>query len=160
MRRCVLVAMLVLAPVLIASSAQALVANGTVSEFGSTLEAPTRAPALHARLLLIPEPRGVLLRDGLALRLSLSARADAIAWISIPRGEAELAGFKAARQAATVIAAGTVSGLSEGTTSLRLKLSRFVANKLRSLSQLAMTVRMSVVGVGGSQVWLDARGRY
>jgi hypothetical protein len=94
------------------------------------------------------------------MRVSSNARANGIAYVSIPRKLARRAHIKVGRGPFVVIGVGTVSGITDGTVSLHLKLSRSVAAKLRHLRHVTLSVRLSLVGAGGNRVAVDAAGRY
>jgi hypothetical protein len=115
---------------------------------------------LHVRILLMPQSLHTVLAHGVNVRVTSDARASGIAWVSIPRGLAKRAHIKAGRKPFVVIGVGTVSGISDGTVSLHLKLSRSVAAKLRHLSHVALSVRLSLVGADGNHAAVDAAGRY
>jgi hypothetical protein len=117
-------------------------------------------PGLHVRILLMPQSKRSILEHGVNLRVTSNARANGIAWVSIPRGLAKRAHIKAGHKPYVVIGVGTVSGIRDGTVSLHLKLSRSVAAKLRHLRHVTVSVRLSLVGVGGNRVAVDAAGRY
>jgi hypothetical protein len=117
-------------------------------------------PGLHVRMLLMPQSLRTILVHGLSLRVTSNARANGIAYVSIPRSLAKRAHIKVGRKPYVVIGVGTVSGITDGTVSLHLKLSRSVAKKLRHLHHVTLSVRLSLVGVGGNHVAVDAAGRY
>jgi hypothetical protein len=124
--------------------------------------APGGAPsgAWRAHILLMPQSLDAVLNNGLMMRVSSNARANGIVYVSIARSLARRAHIKVGRRASVVIGVGTLSGITNGTVSLHLKLSRSVAAKLRHLSHVTLTVRLALVGVGGTHLAIDAAGRY
>jgi hypothetical protein len=115
---------------------------------------------LHVRILLMPQSLRAILAHGVNLRVTSNARANGIAYISIPRSLARRGHIRVGNKPYVVIGVGTVSGITDGTVSLHLKLSRSVAAKLRHLRHVTLTVRLSLVGVGGNRIAVDAAGRY
>ena len=59
-----------------------------------------------------------------------------------------------------MIGRGTVSGIKAGTVSLRLRLSRATATKLRRLGHVKVTVRLALVAATGEHFAVDAAGSY
>jgi hypothetical protein len=127
---------------------------------GSSGSGTSSKSALHVRILLLPQSLHAVLKKGVMMRVSSNARANGIAYVSIPRSLARRAHIKVGNKPYVVIGVGTVSGITDGTVSLHLKLSRSVAAKLRHLRHVTLTVRLSLVGTGGSRVAVDAAGRY
>lgn len=115
---------------------------------------------LQVHILLMPQSLKTVLSHGVMMRVSSNARANGIAYVSIPRKLARRAHIKVGRGPFVVIGVGTVSGITDGTVSLHLKLSRSVAAKLRHLRHVTLSVRLSLVGAGGNRVAVDAAGRY
>ena len=142
-------ALLALSPLLAAGTAQAI----AISDGSSR-------SALQVRIQLLPQSLSGVLDNGVTLRVSSSARAAGIAYVSIPRSVAKEAQIQVGKKPNAVIGVGTLSGVKHGTVSLHLKLSQPVAAKLRHLSHMTLTVRLSLVGAGGDRVAVDAAGRY
>ena len=115
---------------------------------------------LHVRILLMPQSLRMILDHGVNLRVSSDGRANGIAYVSIPRSLAKRAHIKTGRKPSVVIGVGTLSGITDGTVSLHLTLSRSMVAKLRHLSHVTLSVRLSLVGAGGDHVAVDAAGRY
>jgi hypothetical protein len=59
-----------------------------------------------------------------------------------------------------VIGVGTLSGITTGTATLHLRLSRVMAAKLKNLRHLTLTVRLKLVAASGDHLAVDAAGRY
>src|SRR5207302_955350 len=78
---------------------------------------------LHVRIVLLPQSLHTLLKKGLMMRVSSDARANGIASVSIPRRLAKRAHIKVGHKPFAVIGVGTVSGITDGTVNLHLKLS-------------------------------------
>jgi PKD repeat protein len=121
---------------------------------------PASKTGLQFHILLMPQSLKALLSHGVLVRVSSNARASGIAWVSIPRRVAKRAHIKVGRKPSVVIGVGTVSAIADGTVSLHLKLSRSMAAKLRHLRRVTLTVRLALVGSGGSHLAVDAAGRY
>jgi hypothetical protein len=129
---------------------------GATSSPGS----PPASPKLLVRIMLMPQSLHSVLGNGVMMRVSSNARANGLAYVSIPRRLAKRARIKVGHSPSVVIGVGTVSAITDGTVSLRLKLSPSVVAKLRHLSNVTLTVRLALVGVGGIHAAVDAAGRY
>jgi hypothetical protein len=112
------------------------------------------------RLQLTPQGFRGVLRGGIIVRVKSNEAANGIASISISRKAARRAHMRVGRGPAVVIARGTVSGIRNGTVTLRLRLSRSVAAKLRRLGHVTLTVRLALVDAHGDHLAIDAAGRY
>jgi hypothetical protein len=134
--------------------------SGSTGGSGSPGSGSSSKSTLQVHILLMPQSRRSVLEHGVNLRVSSNAKANGIAWVSIPRSLAKRAHIKAGHKPFVVIGVGTVSGITDGTVSLHLKLSRSVAAKLRHLRHVTLSVRLSLVGPGGDRVAVDAAGRY
>ncbi len=122
--------------------------------------APPAAAELHARLQLLPQGLRTMLRVGLAARVSSNEVADGIATMSISARDADRARIRHGRGADVVIARGTVSQIRTGTVALILHLSPATAAKLRRLSHVTLTVRISLVAADHNRLTIVAAGRY
>lgn len=129
----------------------------TITVLGPTQVTPA---GLQADVQLMPQGLGAVLRSGLAVKVTSNVAADGIAMLSIPRSAAVRAHLKAGRGPSVVIGQGTVSGITKGTTRLRLHLSRAVARKLQGLRHVVVTVRLALVAAGGRHFAIDAAGHY
>ena len=149
MRRVPRLALLALTPLLVAGTAHAIVVSDGSSR-----------SALHVRIQLLPQSLSGVLDNGVTLRVNSNARAAGIAYVSIPRSVAKDAQIHVGNSPNALIGVGTLSGVKDGTVSLHLKLSQPVAAKLRHLSHMTLTVRLSLVSAGGNRVAVVAAGRY
>ncbi len=118
------------------------------------------SPSLHARLQLMPQGLRTMLRFGLAARVSSNEVADGIATLSISARDAARAHLRHGSGATAVIARGTVSQIRTGTVALHLHLSQATAAKLRRLSHVTLTVRISLVAADHNRLTIVAAGRY
>jgi hypothetical protein len=59
-----------------------------------------------------------------------------------------------------VVGRGSVSGIKDGTVSLRLRLVKATAKKLGHLRHMKLTVRMTLLTSGGGRLVVDVAGRY
>ncbi len=116
--------------------------------------------ALKVRLLLMPQGLRALLRSGISLRVSSNEPANGFVSVSVTRSAAKRAHFKVGRGPSVVIGQGTVSGITAGSVSLRLRLSKATVAKLRKLSHVKLSVRLSLVAPGGDHVAIDVAGNY
>jgi PKD domain len=121
---------------------------------------PPTLPALRVRLQFMPQGLRTMLRVGLSVRVSSNQRADGIATLSISRKSAKQAHIRTGRGPTVVIGRGTVSGITNGTVNLHLRLSRAMAAKLRHLRHVTLTLRLALVTAGGVHLAIDAAGRY
>ncbi|HEV3054887.1 MAG TPA: PKD domain-containing protein [Solirubrobacteraceae bacterium] len=115
---------------------------------------------LHARLSLMPQSLTSALRNGVAMAVTTTATADGIATVSISRAAANRAHIKHGAGSTVVIGRGTVAGLKAGTVQLRLRLPSAIATHLLHLRHLTLTVRLALVGAGGTHVAVDVAGQY
>jgi hypothetical protein len=120
---------------------------------------PKVRSSLKASLALMPESIHSVLNSGISMHVTVNETAAGFVSISIPRSEARKAHI-AGRGSSVVIGRGTVSRLKHGTASLRLRMSRSVAGKLKHLRQVTLTVRLQLVGTAGDHVAIDVAGRY
>jgi hypothetical protein len=121
---------------------------------------PPTHPALRVRLQFMPQGLRTMLRVGLSVRVSSNERADGIATLSISRRSAKQAHVRTGRGPTVVIGRGTVSGITNGTVNLHLRLSRAMVAKLRHLRHVTLTLRLALVTAGGVHLAIDAAGRY
>lgn len=126
---------------------------------GTTPGRPGKGAALKAELLLMPESLKSVLGSGISMHVTVNEKAAGFITISITRGEARTAHI-AGRGSSVVIGRGTVSQLKNGTASLRLRMARSVAAKLKHLRHVTLTVRLALVGTAGDHLAIDAAGRY
>ena len=92
---------------------------------------PGKGAALKAKLLLMPESLKSVLGSGISMHVTVNEKAAGFITISITRSEARTAHI-AGRGSSVVIGRGTVSQLKNGTASLRLRMARGVAAKLKT----------------------------
>ncbi len=130
-----------------------------VTGSGTTPGRPGKGAALKAKLLLMPESLKSVLGSGISMHVTVNEKAAGFITISITRGEARTAHI-AGRGSSVVIGRGTVSQLKNGTASLRLRMARGVAAKLKHLRHVTLTVRLALVGTAGDHLAIDAAGRY
>jgi hypothetical protein len=126
---------------------------------GGGSSAPSH-PTLKVHLQLMPQGLKTMLVHGLALRVTSSQAADGFATLSIPRAAARRVHIKAGRGPSVVIGRGTVAGITDGTTSLRLHLSRAIVTKLEHLRHVVVTIRLALVATGDRHVAIDVAGHY
>ncbi|HEY5318716.1 MAG TPA: PKD domain-containing protein [Solirubrobacteraceae bacterium] len=119
-----------------------------------------KSPALHAHLLLLPQGLKMLLRKGMFLRVSSNEAADGFVTLSITRSAAKQAHIKTGRSKTVVVGRGTVTGITDGTVDLHVKLSKGMSKKLGRLRHVTLTVRLALAAAGGVHVAIDAAGRY
>jgi hypothetical protein len=117
-------------------------------------------PGLHARLALMPQSLRAMLRSGVAANVSANETAAGIATLLVSRGDAARAHIRHGRSATVVVARGTVSEIRTGTVRLSLHLASSIASKLRRLSHVTLTVRISLVDASRNRLTIDAAGRY
>jgi PKD domain len=111
--------------------------------------------------LLIPESRKALLRYGVALRASANQPADGVASIFISAGEARNAHIYFRRgESRVVVGRGTIKGLSAGTGTFHLRLSKKVMARLRSLRRVVLTVQLLALDKSGQRRMVTVAGRY
>jgi hypothetical protein len=131
--------------------------GGTTTTGGG---ASTTPPVLRVHLQLLPQSLPAVLRSGIAVRVSSNEAANGIAQVSISRSLAKQAKIKVGRGPSVVIGTGTVSAIKGGTVRLRLVLSRATSTKLKHLKHVTLTIRLSLIGVAGDRLAIDAAGRY
>lgn len=112
--------------------------------------------ALRVAMQLMPESLKSVLRTGILVAVRANETANGIATVSIPRKLARRAHIKAGSRPWVAIGRGTVRQVRDGTVLLHLHLSRVTATKLKGLGHVAMTVRLSLYGLGGHVVLLAA----
>ncbi len=117
-------------------------------------------PVLNVHLQMLPQSLKSVLRKGIALRVSSNRAANGVATVWITRAAARRAHIKTGKAAAVRIGLGTVSSITNGTITLRLRLSPTMAKKLRRLGHVTMTVRLALVASGSQRLSIDAAGRY
>lgn len=117
-------------------------------------------PALNVRMQLMPQSLRSVLRGGVSIQVTSNSVVDGIVSISITRSAAKRAHIHYGRGPSVVIGRGTVSKIANGTVSLRLRLSRATALKLKHLTHVSLTVRLAVVAANGNHMAVDAAGRY
>ncbi|MHB8658514.1 MAG: PKD domain-containing protein [Solirubrobacteraceae bacterium] len=131
---------------------------------GSQTPAPPGAlttPGFRARLQLLPQGLGMMLRNGLRFRVSSNEPADGIATLSMSRGAARRAHIRGGDGApSVVIGRGTISGVRAGTLSLTMRVSRGLAARLVRLRHVTLTVRLLLLSAGRAHIILDAAGHY
>ena len=121
---------------------------------------PHSKSKLKARLALIPQGFGTVLRSGIAMRVTSNEPAAGLTRIWISKRDAKRAHFRTGRSATVVIGRGTVSGIKNGTVKMRLRLSRDTTKKLGRLRHLKLTVRLSLTGASDDHATIDAAGSY
>ena len=126
---------------------------------GSGSGAGGTTSGLSVRLQLLPQSLKNVLSSGINVRLTSNQAADGIARISIPRSAAKRAHVSAGRAPSVQIGVGTVQ-IKHGTGTLRVKLSKATAAKLRKLSHVTLTIRLALVGSGGHRLTIVEAGRY
>ncbi len=111
------------------------------------------------RLQLVPQSLKNVLSYGLRVTLISNASADGIAKVSIPRSAARAAHIKAGRGPMVQIGLGTVQ-VKNGTGTLRVRLPKTTAAKLRKLKHVTLSIRFALVAKGGSHYTITEAGRY
>ncbi|HZU61130.1 MAG TPA: PKD domain-containing protein [Solirubrobacteraceae bacterium] len=137
----------------------------TVEVFQPNGQPPSGAPGpggkFEARLQLLPQSLKDVLHNGLAVRLSANEPADGFATLLISRAAAQRAHIHGARTSSgVVVGRGTLSGIKNGTASLRVRISSSTVSQLAHLSYLSLTLRLALVGQSGRHVTVQATGRY
>jgi chitodextrinase len=141
---------------------------GTVSQTIQVLEpdgkpAPPQGPAaprLQVRMLLMPQSLRQVLRHGISAILSSNEAGDGFASVLISRAAARRAKIKTGSARFVVVGRGTVSGIKDGRISLRLRLPRATATKLKHLEHLTLTIRLTLISTTGQRVGLAIAGSY
>lgn len=111
--------------------------------------------------LLTPESRKALLRYGVALRAGANQPADGVASIFVSAGEARQAHIYFKRgQSRVVVGRGTIKGLSAGTGTFHLRLSKKVMARLRRLHRVVLTVELLAIDKSGQRRIVTVAGRY
>jgi hypothetical protein len=121
---------------------------------------PGSGKSLQARVQLMPQDLKTMLRRGALVRVTANQRADGLATLSIPRTAARRAHLKTGHSRSVVVGRGSVSGIKDGTVSLRLRLVKATAKKLGHLRHMKLTVRMTLLTSGGGRLVVDVAGRY
>jgi hypothetical protein len=117
---------------------------------------------LKVSLQLLPQSLRAVLRNGLAVRVGANEAANGFATLSIFRSAAHRAHLSAAGNpnSLVVIGRGTVSGIKDGTVSLRVRVSSATAKKLAHAGRLTLTLHMTLVAKSGARTTARAVGRY
>ena len=126
----------------------------------STTPTPKTHHGFRVRILLMPQGLKTVLRNGVRARVTSNERAAGIASVSISRSEARRAHIKLGRGPTVVIGVGTLAGIRNGTVRLHLRMSRTIAQKLKKLGHVTLTVRLALVAANGEHVAIVAAGRY
>ena len=135
--------------------------SGTASGSSSAISGPGGPTIFTLTARLIPESRSALLRNGVALRASANEPADGVASIFISAGEARHAGIHFKRhQSLVVVGRGTIKGLSAGTGTFHLRLSKKVMARLRRLGRVVLTVQLLALDKSGQRRMVTVTGRY
>ncbi|MBV9802801.1 MAG: PKD domain-containing protein [Solirubrobacterales bacterium] len=116
--------------------------------------------SLTAHLQLLPQSLKNVLRYGIAVRVTSTLPANGIATVWITRAAAKRAHINVGKAPDVRIGIGTVSSVQNGTVTLRLHLSRAMADKLAHLRHVTMTVRLALVAAGSQRQTADAAGSY
>lgn len=135
----------------------------TISVLGPTGQpvSPSKSNAgLHARIQLMPQSLRTVLRKGIAFQVNTNESAAGVATLSISRNAARRAHIRTGRGTTVVIGRGTISGITVGTSNLRLRLSRVMAAELSRAGHTALTIRLALVAAGGDHLAIVAAGRY
>lgn len=135
------------------------VVTGPLPTGGSGSSTPG-STSLQVRLALMPQSLRAILRSGISVRVKANEAADGFAQVSITRKAAKQAHIQAGRGPSVVIGRGTVSGIKSGQITLSLRLSKATVAKLRKLTHLKLTVRLSLVAAGGSHLAIVVAGSY
>jgi hypothetical protein len=118
------------------------------------------AKPLSVHLQLLPESLRSALTWGLRLRVRSNQRANGMVTVSISRQTAKRAHIRVGRSLTVVIGRGTVSQISNGTITLRLRLSHKMALRLHSLRHVTVTVKLALVPAVGRRLTILIAGRY
>jgi hypothetical protein len=115
---------------------------------------------VHLRLM--PQSLQAVLRSGLSMRVSSNKAANGFATLSIFRSAAHRAHLSAAGNpnSLVVIGRGTVSGVKDGTVSLRVRVSSATARKLAHTSHLTLSLHMTLYAKNGGRTTAATVGRY
>jgi PKD domain len=116
--------------------------------------------ALHVHLQLRPQSLRNVLSSGILVQVNSSEPANGIATVSIARATAKRAHIRTGRGPSVVIGRGTVASIKDGTMTLRFKLSRGTAAKLKHLRHVTFTIRLALTAGGQNHLAVDAAGRY
>jgi PKD domain len=115
---------------------------------------------LQVRMQLLPQGLRGVIRSGIKVQVVSNGPANGIAIVYITRAMAKRVGIKVGHGKTVTIGEGTVSQIKVGTVVLHLHLSRRTAAKLKHVKHATLNVRLSLVGVTGSQLVTVAAGRY
>ncbi len=118
------------------------------------------SPGFSVKLQLLPQGLKSVLRSGIKLRVSSNEAADGIAKLLISKAAARRAHIHGGGGTSIVVGRGSVTGITNGTVSLRLHLSKGMAAKLRHLRHVKLTVRLTLFAAHGNHVTIDAAGQY
>ena len=119
-------------------------------------------PTLKVRLQLLPQSLRAVLQNGLVVQVSSNEPANGFATLSIFRRAAHRAHLSSAAHpnSLIVIGRGTVSGIKNGTVSLRVHISSGTARKLAHAGQLTFTLHLTLYARNGARTTATAVGRY
>jgi hypothetical protein len=112
------------------------------------------------QLLLMPQSLQAVLRSGISARVSSNETLAGFAWVSISRNAAKRAHIDAGVGPLVTVGRGTIARIGAGARSLRLRLSRAIAAKLRNLGDVTLTIRLGLVAATGDSLAIDAAGQY
>jgi hypothetical protein len=112
-------------------------------------------------LQLLPQSLKQVLGSGMQVRVSSNEQADGFASLLISKSAAQRARIHGNRTSfGVVVGRGTVSGIKDGTVSLRVRLSSSTASKLAHMGYLSLTLRLALVDKSGTHVTAQVTGRY
>jgi hypothetical protein len=145
----------------------------TLSQAIEVLTADGQPPSSHTggghhhstqfkvHLQLLPQSLKDVLNRGLQVRVSSNEQADGFATLLIPQSAAKRAHIHGNRTSSgVVVGRGTVSGIKDGTVTMRVRVSSSTAKRLAPLKYLGLTLRMALVGKGGKHLSVQVTGRY
>jgi hypothetical protein len=117
---------------------------------------------LSVHLQLMPQSVSAVLHDGLAVRVSSNQPANGFATLSIFRSAAHRAHLASGGNpdSLVVIGRGTVSGIKDGSVSMRVRVSSATARKLAHAGHLTLRLRMVLYARSGVRTTATAVGRY
>jgi hypothetical protein len=137
------------------------VSEQTVSVGHGANQPPANLGGLHIRVQMLPQSLRSMLTRGALIRVTSNEAADGIIALSIPAAAARRAHLRVARHlSAVTVARGTVSGISNGRTVLRVRMAGPVAHQLLRLNHLTLTVRLALVASAHDRLAVDIAGRY
>lgn len=119
------------------------------------------SPQFKVHLQLLPQSLNEVLHSGLEVRVSSNQNADGFATLSIPQSAAKKAHIHGNRTSfGVVVGRGTVSGIKDGSVTLRVRVSSSTASQLSHLSYLSLTLRLVLTGKSGAHDTVQATGSY